>query len=158
MAVLTAVFRSESLKSLVSEEEYHQARNRTIAFLRQLSPISPRYLRASEILEKDSAISCTRGVGSGIPTSPSRSEGVSKLSTGSISQEHDPTGSGLSPTALSDRSWCGGLFTAVLTGTNDGNHRQRKKPHTRTSEACDDCYISSCKVVFSFPPSLASTS
>lgn len=52
MLVLTAVVMSKIYNSLLREDEYHRLLNRTIAFLRKLSPISPTCKADCGILEK----------------------------------------------------------------------------------------------------------
>lgn len=56
MLVLAATYYNNWLKTLIPEEEFHNHLERTIKFLRRLSPISPTCANDCQILEKISKL------------------------------------------------------------------------------------------------------
>lgn len=56
MLVCSATYYTKWLRTLIPEEEFHKNLERTIKFLRRLSPISPTCTNDCQILEKISKV------------------------------------------------------------------------------------------------------
>lgn len=152
MLVLTAVFASGHLKTLLPEAECHRLLGRTIAFLRQISAISPTCLVDCEILEKlNSILPLSRQGGPYDHADPARSEERSECSTDPSRHVHSPAHTG-SPSTAIDSSESAHSSCATSLETNRQRPWKGKNVRERASRACDFCFVRSKKVaLYGFP-------